>query len=171
MTAATTRILEEECSRAHGSVALPPRRIQRAESGEAPFERSVRALEALRLYGGTDQGRRKPAPPDSNASLASVLPVTVASTLRVTAADPEDMPAYLRVLFNFCPIGCTDKRDDVPSPLTGRNSGATVARILSSFRAGSKAAPKSRAASISRNDSSARSPFNEVGPPTNDRGA
>ena len=43
-----------------------------------------------------------------------------------------------------------------PSPFTGRSSGASVARILSSFRAGSKVARKSRAASISRNDSSAR---------------
>jgi hypothetical protein len=36
----------------------------------------------------------------------------------------------------------------MPFPITGRSSGASVARILSSFRAGSKAARKSRAASI-----------------------
>jgi hypothetical protein len=56
-----------------------------------------------------------------------------------------------------CPAGGTDKGNDVPSPLTGRSSEASVARTLSSFRAGSKVARKSRAASISRNDSSARS--------------
>ena len=36
----------------------------------------------------------------------------------------------------------------MPSPFTGRSSGTSVARILSSFRVGSKVARKSRAASI-----------------------
>jgi hypothetical protein len=39
----------------------------------------------------------------------------------------------------------------MPSPFTGRSSGASVARILSSFRAGSKVARRSRAAGIPRN--------------------
>jgi hypothetical protein len=45
----------------------------------------------------------------------------------------------------------------MPSPLTGRSSRASVARTLSSLRFGSYVARKSRAPSISRNDSSARS--------------
>jgi hypothetical protein len=53
--------------------------------------------------------------------------------------------------------GGTDRGDDMPSPFTGRSSGVSVARTLSSFRSGSYVARKSRTASISHNDSSARS--------------
>jgi hypothetical protein len=99
------------------SSPLAPSRTQCAESCEARFERSVRALEALRLCGATDKGRMKPAPPDSNASLASVLPVTVATKLRMTAAETKDMPVYLRAFFRLLSSWVHYLKPQVKGPL------------------------------------------------------
>jgi hypothetical protein len=73
-----------------------------------------------------------------------------------TSPLPAQTPrADVAPFVRFLPGG-TCKGDDMPSPCTDRSSGASVRPHLSSFRAGSKVARKSRAASISRNDSSAR---------------
>ena len=85
-------------------------------------------LDSLRWRGGGD------------ASLNSRL---WRSSLLLVSQLREQLFPISRVAGSI-PAGGTDKRDDVPSPLTGRSSGASVARTLSSFRAGSKVARKSR---------------------------
>ena len=105
-----------------------------------------------------------PTRPDQRCSGSYKVPFASAvERVELAQAPSVYIPStYTNALEGFRPFrpvraGGTDKRDDVPFSLGGKNSGASVARTLSSFRAGSKVARKSRAASISRKDSSASS--------------